>query len=379
MNNNEELAASLDVGEEWLEAMRAVPRELFVPDVGLACPEGGAGYPIDRQARPEEWLRAVYSDAAIITQREDGKGDPLKVSDGLASSSISAPGIAFRCLELLAPRDHDRVLEVGTGTGYTAAVLSARVGEKNVTTVEVDAGIARQAAANLAGAGFAPTLIVGDGRAGFSDNAPYDRVHVTAAVAEVPFTWVEQTRPGGVIVAPWQPLRAHGLLTRLTTTRDGAYGRFHGPAGYMMLRSHRAELVWRFRDEDDADVTATTLDPRTVFAAGPGLQLATVALSPGLAYWEKHFDDGSFSLLLFMVGDPEGPWAVCDWEPGHDHYEVTQYGERRLWDELEDAFEWWVRHDGPGVDRFGLTVAPEGDRLWLDEPTRLVSGRSSRL
>ncbi|CNG04796.1 methyltransferase%2C ATP-grasp peptide maturase system [Mycobacterium tuberculosis] len=59
---------------------------------------------------------------------------------------------------------------------------------------------------------------------------------------------------------------------------------------------------------------------------------------------------------------------LAEWELS----EFTQYGERRLWDELEDAFEWWVRHDGPGVDRFGLTVTAEGDRLWLDEPTRLV-------
>ncbi|XRQ05937.1 methyltransferase domain-containing protein [Actinomadura welshii] len=372
MNNSEELAASLDIGGEWLRAMQAVPRERFVPDVALACPEDGASYPIDRQTHPEEWLSAVYSDASIITQREDGKGDPLLVSDGLPTSSISAPSIAFRCLELLAPREHDRVLEIGAGTGYTAAVLSARVGEQNVTTVEVDARIAKRAETNLEAAGFAPHLVVGDGRAGFPDNAPYDRVHATVAVAEVPFTWVEQTRPGGVIVAPWQPLRGHGLLTRLTTTSDGAYGRFHGPAGYMMVRSDRADLRWRVHHDEEADVTATALDPRTVFAAGPGLRLATVALSPGLMYWEKYFDDGSFSLLLFEIGAPDGPWAACDWEPGHDRFEVTQYGERRLWDELEDAFEWWVRHDAPGVERFGLSVTPEGDRVWLDEPARLI-------
>ncbi|QFG22798.1 methyltransferase domain-containing protein [Actinomadura sp. WMMB 499] len=372
MSRAEDLAASLGIGRQWREVIRAAPREVFVPDVGLACPEQGAPYSIDRRARPEEWLSAVYSDASIITQREDGRGDPLRIADGMATSSISAPGIAFRCLELLAPRDHDRVLEVGTGTGYTTAVLSARVGDGNVTTVEVDPEIAERARVNIAAAGFAPRVVVGDGLAGAPDNEPYDRVHVTAAVAEVPFTWVEQTRPGGVIVAPWQPLRGHGLLTRLTVTRDGAYGRFHGPCGYMLLRSQRAELRWRVHHEDEARVTATTLDPRTVWEAGEGLRLAAVAMSPGLAYWDKHFDDGSFSLCLFEIGTPDGPWAACDWEPGHDRYEVTQYGDRHLWDELEDAFEWWVRNDGPGVERFGLTATPEGDRLWLDRPTNLV-------
>lgn len=372
MNNIEELAASLGVSAEWRKAMEAVPRELFVPDTGLALPEEGDSYPIDRRVRPREWIEAVYSDTAVITQRDDGRGDPLVLSDGAATSSISAPGIAFRFLELLAPRDHDRVLEVGTGTGYTAAILSARLGSENVTSVEVDAGIAEQAVSNLDASGFTPRVVIGDGKAGYPDGGPYDRVHATAAVAEVPFTWVEQTRPGGVVAVPWQPLRGHGLIARLTTTCDGAYGRFHGPAGYMLLRSHRTDLRWRAHHHDDAEVTATTLDPRTAFEAGPGLQLATVALAPGLAYWDHVYDDGSFSLLLFEIGDPDGPWAACDWEPGQDRYEVTQYGNRRLWDELEDAFEWWVRHDAPDVDRFGLAVTPEGDNLWLDEPTRLV-------
>ncbi|WP_067805299.1 methyltransferase domain-containing protein [Actinomadura formosensis] len=372
MTSTDELADLLGVGNEWRTAMRAVPRELFVPPTALAGPETGGLYPIDREARPDEWWKAVYSDASIVTQRDDGKGDPLDVQTGFATSSLSAPGIAFRFLELLAPRDLDNVLEIGTGTGYTAALLSVRVGEQNVTSVEVDAEVAQQAITNLAKAGFAPHVVIGDGAAGFLGDAPYDRVHATVAVAEIPYTWVEQTRPGGVIVAPWQPLRGHGLMTRLTAIGDVAHGRFHGPAGYMMLRSHRAELIWQARHLDDADRSGTMLDPRTVSEAGPGLQLAVVDLAPGLAYWEKHHDDGAFSLLLFEVGRPGGSWAACDWEPGNRLYEVLQYGERRLWDELEDAFEWWVRHDGPGVDRFGLTVTPEGDRLWLDEPARLV-------
>lgn len=99
---------------DWRDAMLGVSREVFVPLTGMACPEGGAPYSIDRKARPDEWRRAVYSDASIITQRDDGDGDPLDISTGLASSSISAPGIAFEFLSLLEPR---RRRTVGSARG----------------------------------------------------------------------------------------------------------------------------------------------------------------------------------------------------------------------------------------------------------------------
>lgn len=126
--SDEDLADLLGITGWRREAMLQVQREKFVPAVGLACPEGGMPYPVDRQERPDEWIRAVYSDTSIITQRDDGNGDLLDINTGLASSSISAPGIALSFLELLQPRDHDQVLEIGTGTGYTAAVLAARLG-----------------------------------------------------------------------------------------------------------------------------------------------------------------------------------------------------------------------------------------------------------
>lgn len=83
-------------------------------------------------------------------------------------------------------------------------------------------------------------------------------------------------------------------------------------------------------------------------------------------------DDGSFSLLLYEVGAPEGPWAACDYEPGGTEYEVTQYGPRRLWDEYAAAYERWVELGRPGVERFGLTVSARGQELWLDEPSEVI-------
>ncbi|MWK38305.1 hypothetical protein GEV43_32545 [Actinomadura sp. J1-007] len=93
-----------------------------------------------------------------------------------------------------------RHCEAGTfvrapGTGWTAALLTEF--GAGILSVEVDPAVADQAAANLKAAGHAPRLVVGDGAAGWPPGAPYDRVHATAAVARVPYPWVEQTRLRG--------------------------------------------------------------------------------------------------------------------------------------------------------------------------------------
>ncbi|GLY81820.1 methyltransferase domain-containing protein [Actinoallomurus iriomotensis] len=378
--SNEALADLLGL-TDWRDAMLTVPREAFVPDTGLACPEGSDPYPIDRQARPDEWKDAVFSDAAIITQRADGRSDPADEAAGPASSSLSAPGVAFAFLSLLSPvNPGDRVLDVGTGTGYTSAVLAARVGEENVTTVDVDPDVSAQAVVNLTKAGFAPHVFVGDGAAGCPERAPFTRVHATCGVAEIPYAWVEQTRHGGVIVAPWQPGRGDGFRVRLTRSGGAAFGRFHGRCSYMMLRGDRAEVRWKAHHTDQAVISATATDPREVDQAGDGLALLATALAPEVGVFRNRDADGSFSLLMYEVGHPEGSWAACDYVPGDVEFEVTQYGPRRLWDEYTAAHTRWVQLGRPNVERFGLTVAADGQTLWLDEPAKEIGpvGRNAR-
>lgn len=346
------------------DAMLAVPRHEFAPDAGWLSPDRGAGpgRPINRRADPAAWWAAVYSDGSIITQREDGAA-AADAAKGTPTSSLSAPGVVAEFLELLAVRPQDRVLEIGTGTGWTAALLTSMGAE--VTTVEVDPGVATQAAVNLKTVAGAPRLIVGDGAAGCPENAPYDRVHSTCAVVRVPCAWVEQTRPGGVIVTPWQPAPGYGWKLRLTVTQSRATGRLHGPAGYMMLRAQRTAGRWNPHHADHAVTSRTRLDPRTITQAGPGMALAAAVRCPGMGLLSVDNNDGSFSLLLFEAGDPQGAWASCDWEPGATDYEVTQYGDRRLWDEAEAAFTWWVDNGTPGEEHFGVTVDEQGERLWF--------------
>jgi protein-L-isoaspartate(D-aspartate) O-methyltransferase len=153
------------VDEAVLRAMERVPRELFVPG--------------KQQGR-------AYDDAAL----------PLA-----HGQTISQPYMVARIVEALATRPGERVLDVGTGSGYQAAVLAAL--GTDVVTIERIPELADQARASLAAAGYnGVEVVVGDGTLGMPDRAPFDAIAVAAAAPEMPETLYEQLRPRGRLVVP---------------------------------------------------------------------------------------------------------------------------------------------------------------------------------
>jgi protein-L-isoaspartate O-methyltransferase len=354
--------------QRWIDALQAVPRHLFVPPRAWCAPPG-AGYPIDKDQRPAEWLAAAYSpDTAIITQLDDGVADTVS-GVGDFTSSLSGSAIVLEMLELLDPYDGDEVLEIGTGTGWSAALLAHCLGEDHITSIEIDKEVSDVARKNLEGAGFAPRLVIGDGVYGYAGRAPYDRIHVTCGVREVPYAWVTQIKPGGTIVFPWRP-GFDGHLVRLTAVGDGtAVGRLHGAAAdFMMLRTQR--VAARFKEEGlrESDVT---LDPRRIVRASLGADAALAAILPGVHCQtddSTNVDNGTFDLWLW--DGISGAHAI--YSPSKKGGIVRQYGPRSLWDEASTAFLRWVSWGSPQQDRFGLTVTPEGQRVWLDSPTNPI-------
>jgi protein-L-isoaspartate(D-aspartate) O-methyltransferase len=152
--------------ERVLAAMGRVPRELFVP---------------------EELRARAYDDAA------------LPIGSG---QTISQPAMVALICELLALHGGERVLDVGTGSGYQAAVLAELAAE--VHTIERLPEVAEQAAANLAAAGYGERVAVhvGDGTLGDPERAPFAAIAVAAAAPEPPRPLYEQLRPGGRLVLP---------------------------------------------------------------------------------------------------------------------------------------------------------------------------------
>ncbi len=274
--------------------------------------------------------------------------------------------VAF--LELLNVQPGERVLEVGTGTGWTAALLTAL--GAGVTTIEIDPVIASAADQRLRATGFDAVVLIGDGAEGAPESGLFGGVHVTCAVTEIPYPWVEQTRPGGRIVAPWQPEFGDGHKVLLTVTEDGrAIGRLTGTAHYMMLRSQRGGFHLP-EDTAGAAETGTCLDPRQVTEGGYGADAAIAGMLPDVMALPQH-ETGRFELLLADTGGTS--WARVSRTGGAEHH-VRQAGPRRLWDEVADAYQRWVGWGRAERSRFGMTVGQNGHQvIWCDDPTNIIT------
>lgn len=355
--------------EPWANVMRQVPRKDFVPVTTWIDTVEGPQI-IDRDSDPDEWLTATCEDIPIVTQWNDGASPPGDISDGTPTSSISQPSIVATMLDETMIEHGDRVLEIGTGTGWNAALLATFLGDENAYTVEVDPVIADRARVHLSNVGRHPMVICGDGMVGHPADAPYDRVLSTASVFTVPYAWVEQTRPGGYVVTPWRTALINGLLLRLVVKDDGsASGQFVSTASFMPARSQRAPT-------EDVDISGPGTDSITAtHPSGPldvdHAQYAIGMLVPDCYQWLEHGSDG---YVVRLEDAHSKSWATvtvtADME---DSYPVRQGGPRLLWDEIEAAYEWWKQIGRPEFTRFGVTVDQDGQRVWLDDPGNRIS------
>ena len=168
-----------------VEAMRQVPRHLFVP-------------PSDRDR--------AYVDA------------PVPIGEG---QTISQPYIVALMTELVRPQPGDRALEIGTGSGYQAAVLSRLVA--HVYTIELEETLGRRAATVLREQKYDNvTTRIGDGYVGWPEHAPFDIVIVTAAPEQVPQPLIDQLKPGGRLVVPVGPRFTVQTLQLIEKDASGA-------------------------------------------------------------------------------------------------------------------------------------------------------------
>lgn len=346
--------------EAWLGAFERAPRPVFVPE-SVWAPDDDIpnGYRrVSRVVEPDTWRALVDADEVIVTQLDDGAHD----GPGVPTSSASKPSLVATILRALDVVEGARVLDIGTGTGWTSALLAARLGREAVTTVEVDPTVAADAAERVKAAGLVPArVVVGDGLAGWPKGAPYDHIHSTASVSRVPRAWLTQTRPGGTIVTPWGTPYANAGLLRLVTGEPGApsYGRFVAGVSFMWMRAQRPPAV--------------TLPPAAPDFVGPSaippeltLSNVDVAFTIGLRVPDTRYVHTRDRIVL---SDANGSWASVRYESWDAPDAVYQWGVRRLWDEITAARVWWEARGRPELTRFGLTVTARGrQKPWLDNP-----------
>ncbi|MCX4958475.1 methyltransferase domain-containing protein [Streptomyces virginiae] len=367
----------MDLGaltSDWLPTYRAVPRELFVPDLMWPGEAVGTGQQdaADRNEDPDAWHEAVYSDVSLTTQWDDGRHSG-RGKGKTPTCSNSQPQMVFSMLAALDVQEGNRVLEVGTGTGWNAALLSERVGSANVTTIEVDPENAMDARRRIEAAGYSPCMVIGDGAEGHSDGAPYDRILITAAVHHIPSELIRQLRPGGVLVAPYSTTYGGGAVVRLTKQENGtALGPFVGSSAFMKLRRHRvprqhvSEYLGGVPWPADGVKSVTKVSPEAV---GDWLPMFVIGLQTvGVFPWAENYKDGSYT--LWLRDQRVSSWATVDYVPGSETFEVYQAGLRELWTEVSAAYSWWASNDRPDFQRLGLTVDPESGLHvpWMNSP-----------
>lgn len=245
-----------------------MPRHLFTPRFFLHADNGG--YRAVDSTDPE-WLASVYSDRTLVTQlnADDSAWYRIRAAGptpGRPSSSSTQPRLMAWMLQALDVVPGMRVLEVGTGTGYNAALLTELLGQDCVVSIDVDEVLIARARRALDIVGYQPTLEVADGAQGFPPAAPYDRVIATCSFPEVPTPWAAQTKSGDKILTHLYTEFDAGGLILLTVHSDGsASGRFLPEYGaFMPLRGYPtpdtlAMLQRAVRADDDGKSSSTTL------------------------------------------------------------------------------------------------------------------------
>ncbi len=281
-------------------------------------------------------------------------------------SSTSTPGLMTRMLETLDIRDGHHVLEIGTGTGYNTALLTHRLGDTHVYSVDIETDLVDAARDRLAHLGYRPTLITADGAHGLPDHAPYDRILATCSVPAIPWAWVEQTRAGGLILTDLKLSIHAGNLVLLRRHPDRAEGRFDPTwAGFMPLRTVAPSGggTLPVRDRNRAARRTTDLDQLRPWDNMLAWFLTQLAVPTEIGYGH-HIDEHTGRPRDVYLTSPDGSWCEVD-----EHTrQVWEAGPTPLWAAVENAHHQWHDLGEPPWDRFGLTVTSDRQWIWLDTP-----------
>jgi methyltransferase of ATP-grasp peptide maturase system len=359
-----ELASSGDLrSSAWRAAVEAVPREAFLAGrVYRPVARSGPNWwePVTpEQVGQDYWLDLAYQDVTWVTQLDgtDAQGPPR----GIPTSSSTMPGLVVRMLEDLDVRDGDRVLEIGTGTGYSTALLARRLGGELVTSVEIDPGVAARAAGALRATGYAPHLVRGDGLAGYSERAPYDRIIATCSVRHIPWPWLAQAASDARILATLSGWMSGSGLAALSVAEDGtALGRFlPGMVSFMSARAHAAPPFDPVLPKRDGDVRAARYkaDILDDWTANFLAQLA----APDVSSVKVSYDGARFDTLL--TEQATGSYA---WLTGDGDGTVIQRGPTRIWDQVEETLATWDDAGRPAQDQLVITITPGTQSVVLD-------------
>jgi protein-L-isoaspartate O-methyltransferase len=337
-----------------LDAMEAVPREAFAPSYFLYA---DGAYRLLRSAADEkDWLAQTYQDQSLVTQiagtvHADDADAEAGGWQGAPTCSASQPSLVASMIDMLKVEPGARVLEIGTGTGYNAALLCELTGSGNVYSVEYDPSLAAKAVDHLNAAGYAPRVVVGDGSLGYRDAAPFDAIVTTCSFPAVYPAWLEQLSSNGAALVSLITGIPVGILTVLTVDGEGsATGRIVSQrAWFMPTRTEPTNHALALSERGPGvNATSRKTDVRwTDVETADGLYVLTALLLD--AHLLATFtDDGGMQYGLYA---DDGSTAI------EHNGRVEESGPRRLWADLEQIAQQWARLGQPDRDDFELSIS----------------------
>ncbi len=356
----------------WRDALLAVPRHEFIPHYYRQDTDAGRTRWVlvepDDQESTQRWMELVYSPTTLITEIADyaGRGVQAPVS------SSTKPDLMIRMLEALEVSDGMRVLEIGTGTGYNAALLAHRLGSQQICSVDIDPHLVSDAQERLSRLGYTPTLVVADGADGLAEHAPFDRIIATCALLAVPGEWIEQLQPGGLALVHIEgPLGAGNLLTLRRGEAPVLEGRFLPWWGcFMRRRATAGQTVGSpppIRTTSPPVTRYTALDPAELDRGKYFPFLAQLYLPPDI-FRSISIDD---DVAVTELRAPDGSWCETNREPdGTGRHIVREAGPTPLWGQVEIAWKRWQELGAPAWHEFGLTATRTDHNVWFRDPNQ---------
>lgn len=359
-------AAVTHPASRWRPAVSAVPRHLFTPRWwAWSAPGPGLWHDTwelrDGPAAPDAWLAAAYADRSLVTQVGPLHADHASPADrptGLPTSSATLPGLLIQMNRHAMITDNAAVLDIGTGSGYGTALLSHRVGDHHVTSIDVDDYLIKAAAVRLDSIGLHPQVTVRDATGPLPGT--YDRIVSTVAVRPVPASWLAALRPGGRLVTT---ITGTALIITADKTPDGgATGQTEWDrAGFMHARTGPAyppDALKQFTAVRDAEGEQVTTGRYPVVNVNEAWELYSMLgiTAPGISHHYEEAEDGTKTAWMTH---PDGSWArataIADEAPV-----IHQAGPRRLWTLLDETRRDWLKNGSLPAYGAAVTISPDG-------------------
>ncbi|GAA3132261.1 methyltransferase domain-containing protein [Streptosporangium carneum] len=354
-------AAATSRGSRWREPVAATPRHL---PRWWDTPAGAYSRTWELHDGPsdvEAWMGVAYDDQTVVTQVAGVHADHADVGatvDGRPTSSSTLPSLVTQMFRHAEIYDGADVLDVATGSGYSAALLAQQLGDDRVTSIDVDPYLVEAAASRLDTLGLHPKVLPVDATGPLPGE--YDRIVSMVSVKPIPASWLAALRPGGrfaTVIA-----NTSLIVTAGKSSDGGAEGCIEWDrAMFMPTRSGgdyppgargMFDTLW---DAEGEEVTQCRYPVLNV-TYNWDLPAMLEVVCPGIEHHYEETDDGRRTARMVHA---DGSWARASAQADGPPT-VHQGGPRRLWDVLDEVRHYWLQHGELPIRGAYARITPDG-------------------